>query len=286
MLSYQLKPPVPTDGLPIVTKPYKKLCHGGLMSRHFVSLSIISLVILGFALTFSVGCEGGPPYGTPIYIQEPADPNFQGVKINVLNAKPSGVNLALGGSQKFTAVATYNNGTITDITNKVQWYTETPGAGKFLPGSNQFTAQQPGVAIVRCKIAQGGGFAISNAVFVNIFNPNADNPPVVPLNPSLLGTTDGVLVSWDINKTDGDLRGYNVYRTQVSTAHYAVEFDMTGLAHYASEFRINETPILYPPYLDKTTVGGWYYYRVTAEDLLGLQSAPSEEVSIFETTTK
>jgi hypothetical protein len=253
------------------------------MSRHFVSLSIISLIILGTALMFSVGCEGDPPYAIPVYVQEPGDPNAQGVKINVLSAKPAGVNLAVTGSQKFTAIATYNTGAIVDITDKVQWYTDSPGSGQFTVGTSRFTAQKPGVAIIRCKIAQGSGYAISNAVFVNIFNPNADNPPMVPLNPSLLNTTDGVRVSWDINYTDGDLAGYNVYRTQVSTAHYAVEFDVTALGHYAGDHRINEKPILYPPFLDKTTVGGWYYYRITAEDLLGLQSAPSEEVSIFQT---
>ena len=255
------------------------------MSRHFIFLSLVSIFILGFALLFSTGCTGGnPPYGTPLYVEQGADPyGNPGLKVTSIYIQPAGVNLAVSGMQKFKATATYNNGSIDDVTAKVEWYTESPGMGKFEPSGNRFLAQKTGVAIVRCRVAQGKGFAVSNAAFVNIFNPNLDNPPMVPLNPSLLDTPEGVRVSWDLNQTDTDLIGYNLYRTQVSTAHYAIEFDVTALAHYATDHRLNDAPILYPPFLDKTTVGGWYYYRVTAEDVLKLQSAPSEEISLFVT---
>jgi hypothetical protein len=254
------------------------------MSRRFVSLSFAGFVLLLVALTVSFGCEGGPPYGSPLYIKPGEDPFAQaGLFIKSIAVEPQGVNLAVSGVQKFRAYAHYNNGTTEEISNKVEWYTETPAVVKIEPGTSKFFGQKPGIAIVRCRIRQAAGFAISNAAFLNVFNPNQDNPPAVPLNPGLIGTPEGVLVSWDINVTDNDLAGYNVYRTRVSTSHYSLDISKTQVSHYASDARLNEQPILYPPYLDKTVVAGWYYYRVTAEDLLGLQSAPSQETSIFVT---
>jgi hypothetical protein len=235
---------------------------------------------------FSSSCTGkNPPFATPLYVNEPGDPfAIQGKFILSIYAQPTGVNLAISGMQKFRATATYTDGSNLDVTDKAQWYTESPMVGTFGKSGNQFLAQRNGVAIARCRMVQGSGYAVSNAVFINVFNPNLDNPPMVPLNPALQDTPEGVEVSWDLNKTDSDLIGYNVYRTQISTAHYAVEFDSTNLSHYAANHRLNDSPILYPPFLDKTTVGGWYYYRVTAEDLLGLSSAPSDEVSLFVST--
>jgi len=252
------------------------------MTRRFLPLSVIAFVVFAIALMFSLGCEGGPPYGTPLYIEPGQDPFANpGLSINGIDVQPGGVNLAISGSQRFKAMASYNDGTVLDLTDKVEWYTESPSVGKFEPGTSKFLGQKAGVAIIRCRIRQGGGFAVSNAAFVNVFNPNLDNPPVIPQNPVLHSTPEGVIVSWDMDKIDTDLAGYNLYRTQVSTAHYAIDFDTTGLAHYASDHRLNDLPILYPPFLDKTVVSGWYYYRVTAEDILGLQSAPSEEAEIF-----
>ena len=252
------------------------------MSRRSVSLSFAGFVLLLAALCFSFGCEGGPPYGTPLYIKPGDDPFAQpALLIKSIGVEPQGVNLAVSGLQRFRAYAHYNNGNTEEISSKVEWYTETPAVGKFEPGTGRFLGQKPGIALVRCRIRQAGGFAISNIAFINVFNPNQDNPPAVPLNPDLVDTPEGVVVSWDINVTDNDLAGYNVYRTRVSTAHYALEIDKTQVNHYASDARLNDEPILYPPYLDKTVVAGWYYYRVTAEDFLGLQSAPCEETSIF-----
>jgi hypothetical protein len=252
------------------------------MTRRLLPLSAFFLCLI--ALMFSLGCEGGPPYGDPLYIHEGDNPFDQpDLLIKSIAVEPTGVNLAVGGLQRFKATANFNNGTFQDYTAKVEWYTENPSVGTFETVGSKFLAQRPGVAIIRCRIKQLNSFAISNAAFVNSFNPNMDNPPAVPQNPSLTVTPEGVVVDWDLNNTDIDLAGYNLYRTQVSTSHYAINFDATALGHYASDHRVNEQLILYPPYLDKTVVSGWYYYRVTAEDLLGLQSAPSEEVETFVT---
>lgn len=253
------------------------------MTRQHVIISFLAFGVMIAAMLISLGCQGDASNsGTPLYIKPGEDPfGAPNVKLVSIEVKPAGVNLAVGGLQKFRATARYNDGSSMEVTSKVEWYTENPAIGTFEAGTSKFMAQRPGVAVIRCRVRQSGGYAVSMAAFVNSFNPNLDNPPAVVLNPWLSSTPEGVVVSWDLNVTDSDLAGYNIYRTQVSTSHYSIEYDLTSLGHYATDHRLNERPILYPPYLDKTVISGWYYYRVTAEDLLGIQSAPSEEVSIF-----
>ena len=254
------------------------------MTRRILPLSLFSFIALAVALMLSVSCTGGPPYGTPYYLNPGPQPGQVAIgQINRIEVKPAGVNLVVGGVQKFRAYAYYNDGTSKEVTSSVQWVNQSPGTGAFETGTSRFFGEKPGIAIVRARVSQNGGFANSVAAFINVFSPNADNPPSIPINPSLLNVPDGVRISWGSENNDNDLKGYNIFRTRVSTAHYAIDFDVTGLAHYASDHRVNSAPVLYPPFVDKTVVSGWYYYRITAEDLLGLQSPPSEETSIFVT---
>ena len=239
------------------------------------TLSFISLVLaLGcLGVLAGVGCEGSDTFGTPLYIKPGEDPFATPPHyIASIYVDPPSANLAVGAIQKFKATAIYNTGESQVITESAEWFTETPGIGVFEPTGGKFLAQKPGIGVVRCRISQGGGWLVSMAAFVNVFNPNGELPPAIPQNPKLEGTPEGVKIWWDLNRTDIDVAGYNVYRTQVSGSHYASDYT-----------KVNPTLILYPPYLDKTVVSGWYFYRVTAEDLLGVQSAPSEEVSIFVT---
>jgi len=253
------------------------------MSRRILSLSTILVMSCAVAFLLSLGCEGATEFADPLYIKPGEDP-FQTPDRYVMGVfvQPAGVNIAVGGLQRFKAVATFNDSTVEDVTKYVEWFTESPAIGTFEVGSSRFLAQRPGVAVVRCRLKQGPAYVISQVSYVNSFDPNLDNPPSVPLNPTAIATDEGVLVDWDLNKTDGDLVGYNLWRTQVSTAHYSLE--SVAAAHYAIDLGlVTRTPVLYPPYLDKTVVSGWYYYRITAEDLLGLYSAPSEEVPVFVT---
>jgi hypothetical protein len=225
------------------------------------------------ALIFSTGCEGSGPFADPLYVT-PGDNPYDTPErfITAIHVQPAGVNIAIGGGQMFKALAIFNDATSQYITTQVEWYAENPGVGIFEQSTGIFFPQHTGVAVVRCRIPQGGTTLVSTAAFVNAFNPNADLPPAVPTNPDAMVTDEGVRVTWDMNITDGDMAGYNIYRTQTYGAHYASDFG-----------RVNFKPMLYPPFLDSTVVSGWYYYRVTAEDLLGIQSAPSEEVSVFVT---
>lgn len=244
------------------------------MVRQFMHVltCIAGLILIGIA-TASMGCLGSPDNATvPGYVDY-NNGNRQVNSIVSINVEPLGTNITTGGLQKYRAYAHYADGTVQEVTVNVEWYTENPVIGIFEAGGGRFFAKNPGVAVIRCRMAKGDGtFIVSSAAYANSYNPNADVPPAAVMNPSVTWVPEGVLVNWSLNQTDGDLAGYNIWRTQVSNAHYSTDFG-----------RVNEAPIIFPPYIDKTVVSGWYYYRITAEDLLGLHSLPSEEVAIFVT---
>jgi len=244
------------------------------MSRSLLIGSLLVIVLSSLSIAVSMGCTGDSSnFGTPLYVHEGESPfGTPDHFVTSITVMPGGVNIAVGGLQQFKAVATFNDGTTQDVAGVVEWVNENPAIGAFEPTGGRFLAKKPGVAIVRCRLQQGDWSVISTAAYINSFNPDADLPPAVPMNPEVRANDEGVLVNWDINMTDGDLAGYNVWRTQVSASHYATDFG-----------RVNDSLILYPPYLDKSVVSGWYFYRVTAEDLMGINSAPSEEVAVFVT---
>ena len=243
------------------------------MSRRILAVSISIVLILSTGFALSMGCSNSGEWGTPLYIQ-PGDDPFATPDRYVMSIYvfPGGVNIAVGGLQQFQAIANFNDGTTEDLAGVVEWYIESGGIGAFDTTAGRFIAQAPGVAIVRCRLQQWDTQTVSGASYINSFNPSEGLPPAVPLNPDVTPTDEGVVVNWDLNTTDGDLAGYNIWRTQVSAAHYATDYG-----------RVNEGVWLYPPMLDKTVVSGWYFYRITAEDLIGLNSAPSEEVAVFVT---
>lgn len=241
------------------------------MTRYVLWISIPTLAVLFSIFLCILGCQGSPDNAaTPPYVNmnpEDTPPNT----IQAIYIEPVGVNLTVGGLQQFQSIAHHQDGTTEDVTNNVEWYTQDTSVGVFELTGGRFLAQHPGVAVVRCRVQLNSGeFLISAGAYVNSYNPDEDVPPAVVLNPSVHASPEGVAVWWDLNATDGDMAGYNVWRTQVSNAHYSTDYG-----------RVNQALVLYPPFLDKTVIYGWYYYRVTAEDLLGLHSAPSEEVPIF-----
>jgi hypothetical protein len=242
------------------------------MSRSILAAISLVFVLSCALLVVSPGCNSNSKeFGNPLYV---GGDDYQAPErlVTYILVEPQGVNLAVGGMQQFKATATFSDGTSDDITDEAEWYADNAIVGEFEIEGGRFLAKRPGVAIVRCRVRQQGAYAVSTAGFVNAYNPSEELPPAVPLDPSASGTPEGVLLGWALNMTDGDLAGYNVYRAQTSAAHYATEYG-----------KINEKPILYPPYLDSAVVSGWYFYRVTAQDLLGIQSAPSEQVAIFVT---
>jgi len=89
-------------------------------------------------------------------------------------------------------------------------------------------------------------------------------PPAVPSGLSAVYTTDAVELIWTAN-SEPDLAGYNVYRREEGGAAEKINQKILG------------TPIVRDP---TVAAGRKYSYRVTALDLAGNESAPSEEVQV------
>lgn len=84
----------------------------------------------------------------------------------------------------------------------------------------------------------------------------------IAVNNSLAAHVD---LSWAIS-TESDLLGYNVYRSDEESA---------------SGTRLNSTPLITPVFRDNAVVPGkQYFYRVTALDRAGNESAPSDPVAV------
>lgn len=244
-----------------------------LMVRHLLYVSTIIFLLIFTGLAVLPGCKGDPNNAAiPSYVDQGQDRPVN--TITSINVEPVGTNMTVGGLQQYQAFARYVDGTVEKVTDNVEWYTDSTVIGVFEPGGGRFLAQNPGVAVIRCRMLKGDGtYLVSAGAYANSYYPDADVPPAMVLNPEVQGVPAGVLVNWSQNVTDGDLAGYNVWRTQVSNAHYSTDFG-----------RVNQAPIIFPPFIDKTVLAGWYYYRITAEDLLGLHSVPSKEVAIFVTS--
>lgn len=83
--------------------------------------------------------------------------------------------------------------------------------------------------------------------------------------PASNSVTAHVDLSWAIN-TESDLLGYNVYRSEMESG--------PGV-------RINAAPLITPVFRDNSVAAGkQYFYRVTAVDRSGNESAPSASVAV------
>jgi hypothetical protein len=89
-------------------------------------------------------------------------------------------------------------------------------------------------------------------------------PPSPPTGLSVVYTSQAVDVVWTASP-EADLAGYNVYRREGSAAAQKLNPEIV------------KTPIFRDP---SVVEGRQYFYRVTALDLSGNESAPSEEVSV------
>jgi hypothetical protein len=91
--------------------------------------------------------------------------------------------------------------------------------------------------------------------------------PAAPTGLAAVPGTEGsaavIDLSWQAN-TDADVAGYNVYRREGSSGFV----------------RLTAQPVLGPAFSDaKATPGNTYTYRVTAVDISGNESSPSNEVT-------
>ncbi|HYO10740.1 MAG TPA: choice-of-anchor D domain-containing protein [Tepidisphaeraceae bacterium] len=86
-------------------------------------------------------------------------------------------------------------------------------------------------------------------------------PPAVPAGLAATGSTSGIALDWTDN-TDADLGGYNLYTSSAPGGPFA---------------KMNGSPLTASEFLDATAAqGASTYYRLTAVDSSGNESAPSD----------
>jgi glucose/arabinose dehydrogenase len=85
-------------------------------------------------------------------------------------------------------------------------------------------------------------------------------PPAAPVKLAAVPSSSAVTLTWSAN-TEADLAGYNIYRSNSATGTY---------------FKLNASPLSSPTFIDNSSpVGVTSYYRVTAVNLSGIESAPA-----------
>ena len=112
--------------------------------------------------------------------------------------------------------------------------------------------------------AVSSGYEISVDAF-EVTNSSDNTAPLTPATPQAASSANAVDLSWPAN-SDGDLEGYNIYRSTSPN---------TGLQ------KINRWPVTGSTSFkdDAVIIGTNYYYRVTALDLYGNESAPSPAIA-------
>jgi len=117
---------------------------------------------------------------------------------------------------------------------------------------------------VRAVFRENGQVAESEDSLVVPITPHDIYPPAVPRGLSGIYTGEGVELIWAAD-VEADLAGYNVYRREGN----------------GSFQKINPELLITQVFRDSSTQAGRsYFYRVTASDLTGNESSPSEEFSI------
>jgi hypothetical protein len=124
-----------------------------------------------------------------------------------------------------------------------------------------FELNRPLYYKVRVVFKEAAQTAESEDSTVADITPRDVYPPAVPAGLSGIYTGEGVELIWTTN-LEADLAGYNIYRSGGDR----------------SFLKINQELLATPVFRDSSTEAGRsYLYRVTAVDLAGNESAPSEE---------
>lgn len=100
----------------------------------------------------------------------------------------------------------------------------------------------------------------------DIHGSNLDPAPAPPTAVKATAAPNGVNLTWDPNTTDLDLAGYNVYRADTRDGTYSKI--NAALVPASATSHLDERPLPQP--------GGAFYYKVTAQDAAGSESAASE----------
>lgn len=127
-----------------------------------------------------------------------------------------------------------------------------------------FEFDQPLFYKVRAVFRDADQVAESEDSAVAPMTPRDVYPPAVPAGLSGVYTGEGVELIWTAN-VEADLAGYNVYRREPDGSFQKINHDL----------------LITPIFRDASAQAGRsYFYRVTALDLAGNESGPSEEFTV------
>lgn len=127
-----------------------------------------------------------------------------------------------------------------------------------LLGTWDLSAVRDGTATLRLRVKNPDNYEVSATRLVTVDN----TPPTIP--GSLQGTSSNrmVTLTWSASSDNNIVVGYNVYRSEQSLAGYV---------------KLNDAPLPNPGYVDQNlTNGRTYFYRVSAVDGAGNESAPTD----------
>lgn len=93
-------------------------------------------------------------------------------------------------------------------------------------------------------------------------------PPAIPANFEAVSSDSRVELSWDFNK-EPDFEGYNLYKANESISNLQ-DISPVNESIYVDSLFVDE----------EVSNGTTYYYRITAIDLNGNESAPSREIKV------
>ncbi len=228
------------------------------------SIMLLSLLLL-IALSYG-GCKGdNENFTIPIFINNPGAQDPATILTDIF-IKPGWINVAVGDSQLFEAVARYQDGHEIDFTNSVIWVVDglnwTSNRGYF-PKPGKLVTTQVGSLPVNVRF----NGELHGVATVTVYNPDIDLPPKPPidLDYSVLVNKD-IYLTWAINPpAEPDLLGFNVYRSRTSAVGYV---------------QLNYEPVLNPFYRDQEAAGGIFYYVVTTIDTDGQESDYSYELLV------
>lgn len=116
-------------------------------------------------------------------------------------------------------------------------------------------------------VAGETGTVESNRSEVLAYTPIDSFPPAPPLSVTIASINGIVSIFWPLN-SEPDMAGYNIYRTDNESAPDDQWMKLTPQLHKTASFRD-----------ERVQVGKQYFYRITAVDVYGNESARSATVS-------
>jgi hypothetical protein len=176
-----------------------------------------------------------------------------------LDWNPPGKSLAGGTLREFSGFRVYRSDT--GKPGSFALLAETPSAS-YTDGD--FVFDHPYYYKVRALFKNRSTEAVSDDSQTVEITPHDVFPPAAPRDLTAIWTAGTVEIVWTPS-AEPDLAGYNVFRRQAGGA----------------EIRVNKEPVRTPVFRDSSAQpGNSYFYRVTAVDLTGNESAPSAEAEV------